>query len=344
MRLPNKVNDPKRDVVYLITRHGILTLDSDSNTGIGMRFDGMPDSIVEGVMGSCKCNKCGAVNVVVSLDGGEVVGAEEREMGADYELVSEVWNECSKCKNELHVKYSFGVYAYSWHYIEAEETEGCSICYAGDLRSAAEEISRLVAKTRPETYDSDEELFLNPENKELVRVLVEGRDDVLVLNELLSKCQLQPRADFLLRTGMHEGIDSVCSAISFLKGMKIGVPLVVVVDSDGQEAERKRTLANAGARDDEQFVWKQKELEVYLEDPAALALVLAAPEGDIRRFVRETGLHGKALLDSLFKEYNMSPPKAETKQIIARQMKIVPKDIAALAAVISSKVAEGNET
>ena len=103
-----------KDLVHLILKDDYITLGSTLDHGVVLGYEESIEEYVQGFLTACLCTKCNSPNVLLSLDGAEVVEVAPRQMGDGLYFVCEVYDNCAKCGADLHVKYLFTEYAYSW--------------------------------------------------------------------------------------------------------------------------------------------------------------------------------------------------------------------------------------
>jgi len=322
-----------KDIVYLILKGIAMTLDSESDVNEGYGYGGQIEEEVKGVLASVLCRKCNSPNVILSLDGAEVVETEPREMGMEHYFICEYWGNCENCAAEIRIKYEFNEYAFGWCYIEAEEQENCEPYFVDGLKSVAERIAKLLDKPSEEEA-SWEDVIRGEKTK--CRVLVEGRDNYSVLKEFFGKTNLTD--DDLIIVGV-EGIDELTKRIKELRIMEVPFPLVFVADSDSNRDKRIETLKKAGAQQEEIYVWPKINIDAYLMEPRALAGLLRISEEEIREFCHlNQEMNPKELLNALFKEYGLREPNSDVKRLIVRQMDKVPDDVQTLSEIVRKKM------
>lgn len=302
----------------MITREGSLPLNYDNS--LVLFYEGELEENVLGVLAPCICTKCNTPNILFSLDGSDIVEIESRQMGAESYFICEAWNECSNCESQLHAKFLFTEYAYSITFVEVEEQENCEQYFIGNLEFIAKQFASLFTKQ----FQRDEELdfLINETKSSCCRILVEGKDDKYILDSFLSKAGLIEFEDYYIFSGyeLGNGFNAVKTAVHLLKGLKIALPFIALVDSDNKLYEHTQLLRSVGASDDEIFVLKKSEIEDYIIDSKALSVIISESETDIQEIINKTSLSGKELLNSIFHHFQFPRPKTETKRAIAEKI------------------------
>ena len=133
-------------------------------------------------------------------------------------------------------------------FVEAEDRENCKPYVAYNLEELASTIVHLISRSNVEDHDDEFEFLVplemltNPQTRDMCRVLVEGRDDTLVLNEFFRKSGLKFGKHFVMSKGLSGGFESVLATVKLLKRLKTNMPLLVVVDSDSKKSEKLELL------------------------------------------------------------------------------------------------------
>jgi len=162
-------------------------------------------------------------------------------------------------------------------------------------------------------------------------LVVEGKDDRAILQQLLAKTKLDV-TKIVLTTGAHEGgWEDAIRTVEFLKRIRLKIPYFVVLDSDGDPKRKLSALTKLGVAERNAHVLNEKEIESYIIDPRALGKVLNADSDEIARGLAEIKTKGKAKLDTIFKKCGLPNPDDQVKGLIARALPSVPDEIALLA-------------
>ncbi|WXG46993.1 MAG: hypothetical protein WED05_10100 [Candidatus Atabeyarchaeum deiterrae] len=320
----------EKDVVYLILKGAALRLNSKSGVGVGYGYDGPIEDEVKGVLASVRCINCNQPSLILSLDGAEVVEEDEREMGTETFFICEYYGKCSNCDQDMHTKFLLNEYACSWCYIEAEEMDNCRPYFINGLKHVAKQIGKLYEPSDEET--EWEEVLV----AQKCRIIVEGKEDFWVLKEFLAKTGLD--MGNLLIWGAN-GINELKACIRQLRALEASFPLVFVADPDTDRESRITELKNAGARDEEIFVWSRRNIDGYLADPKALARTLVVSEGEVRAFYDSTKeTDPKRLIALLFMSKGLPAPNWFVKRLIVRNIKKIPKDVKRLSDMITERM------
>jgi 5S rRNA maturation endonuclease (ribonuclease M5) len=162
-------------------------------------------------------------------------------------------------------------------------------------------------------------------------LIVEGKDDKAILQQLLAKTKLDV-TKIVLTTGAHAGgWEDAIRTVEFLKRIRLEIPCFVVLDSNGDPKGKLSALTKLGVTEKNAHVLKKKEIESYIIDPQALSKVLNADSDEIARELAEIKIKGKGKLETIFKKRGLPNPDDQVKGLIARALPSVPDEIMSLA-------------
>jgi 5S rRNA maturation endonuclease (ribonuclease M5) len=162
-------------------------------------------------------------------------------------------------------------------------------------------------------------------------LIVEGKDDIAILQQFLAKTGLD-LARIVLTTGAHKGgWEDAVRTVEFLKRIQLHTPYLIILDSDGDPEKKLNALAELGVPTENALVLKEKEIEAYILDAEALGSILAADSNEVASRLTEIKATGKEKLEAVFKSYGLSAPNAQVKGLIAHAMPSVPQEITELA-------------
>ncbi len=162
-------------------------------------------------------------------------------------------------------------------------------------------------------------------------VIVEGRDDRLILKEFLRKDKINVPRDKINIVNIPQEKSGESRAIEFgetLKKTGISIPLLIILDSDG-EAKRESKIKNMrqkGFKDEEYYILKEKEIESYLIDANAISRVTGRSLEEVNQAIEKMPGNGKSKLQNIFKNLD-SELGGGDKEKIAANLSEIPKDI-----------------
>lgn len=159
------------------------------------------------------------------------------------------------------------------------------------------------------------------------RTRVEGRDDSAIWTQLLTRSRIDTDRVDIVTYGEGGKSEAVKAAKIFRSKLLKNIPHKVIIDSDSDYEKTTNELRNAGVADSDSHVLRKKEIESYLLDSEAIAIVLNDKAARVSVIMKSLKGEGKEKLERLFRALNGPPLDASVKGLIARALPSVPAEL-----------------
>jgi predicted ATPase len=174
----------------------------------------------------------------------------------------------------------------------------------------------------------------------LVILLVEGRDDVKIWQQFLTRegtdiVSLPLKIVPGLKQGGREG---VVAAASFLN--RLGPPLsfYAVLDKDGEKSLVAK-LREEGVPQENYHFLSRGEIEDYLLEPSAISALVNKKQAEVEEVLGTIGGHGKERLEAVLTKLGISKVSSEVKELIVLHLSQIPLEIHTIAKELTSRAA-----
>lgn len=173
-------------------------------------------------------------------------------------------------------------------------------------------------------------------------LIVEGRDDLKVWEKLLERTGVDLGDVRVVRSDGWQDACKKSEWIGLLK--KLGahsLDYLLLLDSDGDPAKRRKEAQALGLSKDEFVVLNEKELESYLLDAAAIARVTGRREKEVLAAFKVARGSGKERLHSILRNLGIDPDPGIMQAIV--QLMKLPDELTAIIERIRASLAESAE-
>lgn len=331
--------------IYIFGAGHFFALDSEES--VGYCIEDMPEFL--SYISAFECQKC---EQIIAYSGeAELVETDEREMGKEYFYHEENLFECPKCKQELTIEVDFNEYAGSWFF--EDDNEGADGVKVDGLEWLAEEHFRSEMLRGEKEKLEGVASMLTSRVKDLIKqtnerrmyvLIVEGKDDRAVWDQFLLK-EGVPLEDVDISVYGDGGASEAIRLASLFRGKKLRlIPHKLVIDSDGKMDAILDGLKKKQIDKKRYHVLEEKEIESYILDEEAIGQIISVEPDKVKRFNDcLKGAAGKERLERIFAEFTKSKPDDLVKGLVARAMKVTPKEIFSIIKEIRDSL-ETNET
>jgi predicted ATPase len=173
----------------------------------------------------------------------------------------------------------------------------------------------------------------------LLVLLVEGRDDVKIWRQFLSRTGVDVEsAPIRIIAGFKSGgREEVVTAASFLS--KVGAPIsyYAILDGDGKD-EIGQKLRQAGIPENNVHFLSKGEIEDYLAEPSAIAALTHREQSEVERILSQARGSGKKKFEDLVQRLGVSKASAETKELLVLHLPEIPDEVREIAGDIKSRL------
>jgi len=159
-------------------------------------------------------------------------------------------------------------------------------------------------------------------------LIVEGSDDYKIYRAFLDKAGIPPRKVAIANPEENGGVDKAIQYGLFLKKLQLGIPFMLLLDSDSPKMKKEhlKKIKDAGFKPDEYYVLNEKEIEDYLIDPKALSSFLNEKSiSKVQKAIEGTKGKGKEKLEKIIKI--LCGEKIKDKHMIVRHFEEIPDEI-----------------